>query len=109
GLESFSLSKLLETIPGGEKVTQFLAREGVKKVLKEQTTKGAVLEGLKRYLTAIGSEMATEFVQETVTQLGGEAIKTSGDFEWKSFGEIVRDSAQVLSPTAQSTMLFALP
>ena len=109
GLESFSLSKLLQTIPGGEKVTQFMAQEGVKKVLKEQTTKGAVLEGLKRYLTAIGSEMATEFVQETVTQLGGEAIKTSGDFERKSFGEIVTDSARVLSPTAQSTMLFGLP
>lgn len=109
GLESVSLSKLLQTIPGGEKVTQFLAREGVKKVLKEQTTKGAVLEGFKRYLIAIGSEMATEFMQESVTQLGGEAIKTSGDFERKSFGEIVTDSARVLSPTAQSTMLFGLP
>lgn len=108
GLEYASARLLLRTIPGGDKILDFMAKKEIKDLVKQQTSKGVLIEGVKRYLQNIVGEAGQEFAQEAVTSGMGKALEGK-PFNLETIGEVAGEAVQVISPTIQSSGVFGLP
>jgi hypothetical protein len=79
GLEFASLSFLLKTVPGADKLFGRFTTKQVSEVLKNPTVRQALLKVGKKYAGAVGIESITEAAQESVTIIGGELAKIASD------------------------------
>ena len=78
-LEFVSLGKLLETIPGGEKLIGKMTTGAVKQMLKNTAVRQSLAQIAGRFVGAVGTEAVTEMAQETVTILASEFSKLQAE------------------------------
>ncbi|WP_299077445.1 hypothetical protein, partial [uncultured Fretibacterium sp.] len=108
GLEHFQMSKLLENIPGGDKLVKFFSRSGMKKLLAIPTVRSALAEIGKKYIGGIATESIQEMAQETATILGGELGKILSGQEFagldleESIDRVLETGAQTVGTMAVS-------
>ena len=108
GLEHFQMSKLLENIPGGDKLVKFFSRSGMKKLLSIPTVRSALAEIGKKYIGGIATESIQEMAQETATILGGELGKILSGQEFagldleESIDRVLETGAQTVGTMAVS-------
>ena len=108
GLEHFQMSKLLENIPGGDKLVQFFSKTGMKKLLTIPTVRSALAEIGKKYIGGIATESIQEMAQETATILGGELGKILSGQEFagldleESIDRVLETGAQTVGTMAVS-------
>ena len=77
GLELVPLEKLVKTVPGIEKFTGMMTKEGMKKALRYPGVRDALGKVAKNYAQLIFAEGSTEAAQEAFTIVGGEIAKAN--------------------------------
>ena len=107
GLEHFQMSKLLENIPGGDKLVKFFSRSGMKKLLAIPTVRSALAEIGKKYIGGIATESIQEMAQETATILGGELGKILSGQEFAGL-DLEESIDRVLETGAQTVETMAV-
>lgn len=82
-LESVGMAAVLRVLPGSEKVINLVTREGLETALKTPTVRSALGEFAKNALSAAGTEITTEVLQQGLQIAAGEFAKTqsTGTFE----------------------------
>ena len=74
-LELVQIEDLLKTIPGGKKLLGEVPRKTITGLMKKKTFRQAILGGAKKWAGHIGTETATEVLQETTNVIFGELAK----------------------------------
>ena len=97
GLEMATLNTFLKAI-GAQKVVELLGTKQIKELVKKKTAGKAIKKAFGDYLKAIGTETATEVLQEVSNVAAKSAIE--GELE---AGKGLEQIAGVISPTIQAT------
>ncbi len=104
---SDAAAKVITRVPGGAKILSVISSNP--KAFTGLTLGQAIREAGKMMVTGQATEVSTEFVQEVVTGVGGEAAKTESGQPFddqKSMQQIADEATGVIYPTAQATLLF---
>jgi hypothetical protein len=111
GLELASLSVVLKTIPGADKLLNKFTTKQVAGALKNPSTRKALLEVFKKYSKAVSFETLTEAAQEAFTILGGEIAKKAnpGEFKEVTFKEGLERAMQAGKAAFGATVVLGLP
>lgn len=110
GLEYVSMRALLKTIPGGDRILKYFAKD--KRLMAGLSPGQAVRNAAKNYLINIGTEVSTEIGQETVTGIGREILKKLDPklvFDKFNIQSFLSDISRVISPAAQASLLLGAP
>jgi hypothetical protein len=97
GLEMATLNTFLKAI-GAQKVVELLGTKRIKELVKKKTAGKAIKKAFGDYLKAIGTETATEVLQE-VSNVAAKSV-IEGELE---AGKGLEQIAGVISPTIQAT------
>lgn len=105
-IELLPLGALVKTIPGADKVTQYLTKDGIKAAMQFPGVKTALADIGKRYANLAITEGTTEIAQEAVTMYVGELTKAldGGEFESPSG----KEQAARLAESGKQGMTVAL-
>lgn len=78
GLEMVSLKQMLKTVPGGDKVLEYLEKKNLRELAVNKTVREQLRGILGQYAKTIGTEITTEMAQETTNIVAGELARKFG-------------------------------
>lgn len=78
GLEMVSLKQMLKTVPGGDKVLEYLEKKNLRELAVNKTVREQLRGILGQYTKTIGTEITTEMAQETTNIVAGELARKFG-------------------------------
>lgn len=78
GLEMVSLKQMLKTVPGGDKVLEYLEKKNLRELAVNKTVREQLRGILGQYAKTIGTEITTEMAQETTNIVAGELARKLG-------------------------------
>ena len=106
GLEYIGLRQVLKTVPGGDKIIEYLE----KKNLRELATNKAVREQLKgilgQYAETVATEVSTEMLQETMNIVADETARKLGKVDNTPLEQNVARIIQTGKVTFGATMFL---
>jgi hypothetical protein len=107
-LESLALGQIIRVIPGGDRVLGLVTKDGMKAALRNPSVRTALTGFVKNLGATVGTEMATEILQQGLQIIAGEMAKANsdGNFAEKTKEEIMDELGQTVYQTAQVMALM---
>lgn len=110
GLQYITLKALLRTIPGGDKVLNYFAKDSG--IFKGVSPGEAAMNAAKNYLLSIGTATTTGVAQEAAREAAPEILKKispNTDFEKPDLKSFLSNVSKIISPAMQASMLLGAP
>lgn len=81
GLETVGLRQALKTVPGGDKILQYLEKKNLKELATDLTIREQLDKALAQYAKSIGTEITTEMAQEATNIIAEETARKLGKID----------------------------
>ena len=81
GLETVGLRQALKTVPGGDKILQYLEKKNLKELATDLTVREQLGKALAQYAKSIGTEITTEMAQEATNIIAEEIARKLGKID----------------------------
>lgn len=81
GLEMVSLKQILKTVPGGDKILEYLTNKNLRELAMNKTVREQMKGVLTQYGKTIATEVSTEMAQEMTNIIADETAKKLGKIE----------------------------
>lgn len=106
-LEAGGLSAIAKNLPGVKQLRDSLVKDSVKHALKNPTFRRALTDFAKNTAEGVGTEVATEILQESVSMFAAEMAKAADpdDFEGLSAQEFGDTLAEIANKTFKATLI----